>query len=264
MARDNAMIMMNESMEAVLFEAEDMKSLNPDPWELGHGYKWFGDINTTMLIERGNTDTNELDVNGASTWRSLRDRYTITAYYELDEANNERNKNKWRWRNKYDRFNQEDPDTYWGILLAFEGDEFSDLDLRTTVGPYIGRQFFESSYLDLRGEAGLVWVDEQQDPSEEEVADGAPDQNDYPGSAWALYLTSDFFGGSSDFYVNHDGTINFEETDALLLNTTIGIKFTVYGGIKTGVEARFEYDGGVGPDRDEMDETYNVFVGYEW
>ncbi len=56
-----------------------------------------------------------------------------------------------------------------------EGDEFSDLDLRTTVGPYIGRQFFESSYLDLRGEVGLVWVDEQQDPSEEEVADGAPD-----------------------------------------------------------------------------------------
>ena len=113
-ARGNAMIMMNESMEAVLFEADDMKRLNPDPWELGHGYKWFGDINTTMLIERGNTDTNELDVNGASTWRSLRDRYTITAYYELDEANNERNKNKWRWRNKYDRFNQEDPDTYWG------------------------------------------------------------------------------------------------------------------------------------------------------
>ncbi len=258
--RDKQLVMISENMETVLFEADDMKRLNPEPWELGRGYKWFGDIKAAMLLERGNTVTDELDVSWSTTWRSLRDRWSINGYYELDEADRVRNKNKWRWTNKYDRFSTGDPDNYWGMLLAFEGDEFSDLDLRTRVGPYLGRQFVESKYLDLRGEVGLVWVDEQLDP----VDPTLPDENDYPGSVWALYITSDFIGGGSDFYINHDGTINFEETDALLLNTTIGIKFPLYGGLQAGVEARYEYDGGVSDDLEELDETYNIYVGYDW
>ncbi|MCZ6831590.1 MAG: DUF481 domain-containing protein [Gammaproteobacteria bacterium] len=254
-ARDKAMIMMSENMGAVLFKAKDMKSLNPEPWELGRGYKWFGDISTAMLVERGNTDTKELDVSGKSIWRSLKDRYTIRANYELDEANGEKNKNKWRWRNKYDRFSTENPDKYIGALVAFEGDEFADLDLRTYVGPYIGRQFFEGNFLTLSGEVGLVYVDERFDVGE---------NNSYPGSNWALHLTSNYFGGSSNFYIDHDGILNFEETDALILNTTIGIKFKVYGGVEAGVEFKYEYDGGVAKEVDELDETYNFRLGYAW
>lgn len=265
-ARDNAMIMMSENMEAVLFEADDMKRLNPDPWELGRGYNWVGNISAAVLVERGNTDTNELDVSGESIWRSLKDRYTVRAYYELDENDGIKNKNKWRWRNKYDRFSQADPDNYYGLLLAFEGDEFADLDLRTFVGPYIGRQFFERPLLSLKGEVGLVYVDERLDPDPFEDPEdvGLPDQNDYPGANWDLHLTSDFIGAGTDFYINHDGIINFDETDALLLNTTIGLKFTVFGGIEAGFEARYEYDGGVAPDVEELDETYNIRIGYKW
>ena len=58
--------------------------------------------------------------------------------------------------------------------------------------------------------------------------------------------------------------MNFDETDALLLNTTIGIKFELYRGLQAGVEARYEYDGGVGDDVEELDETYNMFLGYKW
>ena len=198
--------------------------------------------------------------------RSLRDRYSIAGYYELDKTDGIKNKNKWRWINKYDRFSQADTDNYWGILLAFEGDEFSSLDLRTRVGPYIGRQFFESKYLHLSGEVGLVWVDEQLDPDPKVDPEGNEfaDQNDYPGSVWDLSLTSDYFGGGSSFYINHDGTLNFDETDALLLNTTVGIKFELYKGLQAGVEARYEYDGGVGEDVEDLDETYNLFLGYKW
>ena len=140
----------------------------------------------------------------------------------------------------------------------------ADLDLRTTIGPYIGRQFFDTKLIDLTGEIGLVYVDERLDLSEEQELAGEEDSNDYPGANWAFHITSDYFGGSSNFYVDHDGILNFDDTEALLLNTTIGVKFNVYGGITAGVEARFEYDGGVAEDRDEMDETYNFLVGYDW
>jgi hypothetical protein len=265
-ARDDTLIMMSENMESVLFEADDMKRLNPDPWELGRGYKWSGEFNAAMMVERGNTDTDETDISGSTKWRSLRDRYSMDGYYELDKTDGIKNKNKWRWINKYDRFSQSDPDNYWGILLAFEGDEFSDLDLRTRVGPYIGRQFFESKLVSLSGEVGLVWVDEQLDPDPPVDDEGnvLPDENDYPGSVWALDITSDYFGGSSNFFIKHDGTVNFDDSEALLLNTTIGVSFDLYKGLQAGVEARFEYDGGVADDVDEMDETYNMFLGYKW
>jgi hypothetical protein len=263
-ARDNALVVMNENNEAVAFEAQDMKRLNPEPWELGRGYKWTGDVKTAMVLERGNTETDEFDLNWSTRWRSLKDRFRMSGYYELDEADGIRNKNKWRWRNYYDRFSVDDPDNYYGMLLAFEGDEFSDLDLRTRVGPYLGRQFIERDWLDLSGEVGLVWVDERLDLSEEQEAAGEDDQNDYPGSVWALQATSDIVGFGSELYIDHDGTVNFDDADALLLNTTIGIRFKLYKGLQAGVEARYEYDGGVADDRDEMDETYNLFLGYAW
>lgn len=261
-APDDGLVMLSENNEALLFQANDMKRLNPESWELGRGYNHFGNVSVAGLLERGNTDTDEFDISGESVWRSLRDRYTIKAKYELDRNDGVRNKNKWRWRNKYDRFSTKDSDNYRGMLLAFEGDEFADIDLRTTIGPYLGRQFYEGKLLSLSGEVGLVWVDEQFDPDQEDIS--LPDENDYAGANWAFHITSDYFGDASNFYINHDGILNLDETDDLLLNTTMGIKFDVWDGIEVGVEARYEYDGDVGEDIDELDETYKLRFGYKW
>ena len=248
------MVVMNADNEAVVFDVEDIGQLNPEPWQLGYGYKWFGDARLALLLERGNTETEEFIGSANSTWRSLEDRYSIVASYEYDEANGVRTKNKWRWRNKYDRFTA-NPDNYFGVLLGFEGDEFIDLDLRTTFGPYIGRQFLETQLISVRGEVGLVYVDEQYDIQED---------NDYPGANWGLHLTSDYFGGESTFYIDHDGILNFDETDALVLNTTIGISFPLVLGLEAGLELRYEYDGGVADGVEDLDETYNLVVGYSW
>ena len=59
-ARDDKLIMMSDNMEAVLFEADDMRRLNPEPWELGQGYRWTGKFGMALQIERGNTDTDEI------------------------------------------------------------------------------------------------------------------------------------------------------------------------------------------------------------
>lgn len=64
-----------------------MALVNPEPWRIGDGYKWFGELNSALAMERGNTDTDELDINFESIWRSLEDRYTVRGAWELDEAN---------------------------------------------------------------------------------------------------------------------------------------------------------------------------------
>jgi hypothetical protein len=44
-----------------------------------------------LLVEEGNTDTDELDYKVESFWRSLEDRYTLHLDGELDEANGVKN-----------------------------------------------------------------------------------------------------------------------------------------------------------------------------
>jgi hypothetical protein len=236
------------------FDPGEIAFVNPEPWRMGEGYKWFGDINFAMQLERGNTDTDEVDTDLESIWRSLKDRYTIRGAYEMDKSNGDKTKNQWRIRNKYDRFRVENPSDYYGVQIAFAYDEFADLDLRTTFGPYMGRQFFESHYLSLSGEVGIVYVDEQFDVAED---------NDFYGSNWEFRATSGIIPGI-ELYATQIGVLNFDEADELLVDTKAGFSFPTLWGIKASVEALWEYDGGAVEGVDDIDETYNFKIGYDW
>jgi len=253
-AQEDSLIVFDEKERPVRFEVGDIKMINPEPWRLGDGYKWSGEVNAALESERGNSDSDELDVDFESVWRSLADRYTIRGVWELDEANGDRNKNKGKLRTKYDRFSKTDPDNYAGVQAAFEHDEFADLDLRTIAGPYIGRQFYEGYYLSLHGEVGIVYVDERFDVAKDE---------DYWGPSWELRLSSGIIP-RSELYVYQDGLLDFTDPDNLILNTTVGIKFPLIFGFQAAVEALYEFDGGAVDDVDSTDETIKAKLGYSW
>jgi hypothetical protein len=64
--------------------------------------------------------------------------------------------------------------------------------------------------------------------------------------------------------MRHDGIFNADDPDGLILNTTLGLKMPLAAGFETGVEAQWEYDGGAVEGVDELEETYNLFIGYAW
>jgi putative salt-induced outer membrane protein YdiY len=252
---DQQMVVMTEGEKPVVYDIVDIDTVNPEPWLLGEGYKWSGNASLALESERGNTDTDEWDIGIDTVWRSLDDRYTIRGNMELDEANGEKNTDNWKLMSKYDRFFEHDQTNYWGVKAQFEYDKFADLDLRTIIGPHIGRKFFDTSLLEVEGEVGPVWVDEQFDEAED---------NDWPGAMWVLRGESDIIGFGTTLYVHHDGIFNFDETDELILNTTVGIKLPMIFGLETAIEAKYEYDGGAVEGVDDTDETYNIRVGYSW
>ena len=260
---DEELVGVAQGEDPVVFAAQDIQMINPEPWKLGEGYQWSGDINAALESERGNSDSDEWEAAGTTTWRSLKDRYHIDGEFERDESNNIKTKDKWKIRSKYDRFftptaiklGSTNAENYYGGKLRFEYDEFADLDLRTILGPHLGRQFFDSKLLALHAELGPVWVDEQFDQAED---------NDFPGALWELQVTSDIVGFGTEVFFIHDGILNFDSTDDLILNTKIGIRMPLILGLQTGFQAEYEYDGGAVEGVDDMDETYNFFVGYKW
>ena len=45
----------------IFFKPGDVELANPDAWQLGEGYKWYGELNSAIGMERGNTDSDEFD-----------------------------------------------------------------------------------------------------------------------------------------------------------------------------------------------------------
>jgi hypothetical protein len=240
--------------------------LNPAKWKLGEGYQWSGTLNAALESERGNSDTDEWDIATKAELLSLKDRYRFDGDVEVEEASGTKTSDNWTMAFQYDRFvcfpcryvkqeNKSSPKNYYGAKLRFEYDRFADLDLRTTIGPHVGRQFLNSKLISLEVETGPVWVDEKFDVARD---------NKFPGALWSLSVKSDVLGFGSTLYLDHDGILNFHEPGNLLLNTTTGIKFPLLFGFETGVEVEWEYDGGAVDGVDELDETYNFRIGYTW
>jgi uncharacterized protein DUF481 len=235
------------------YPLDDLKVLNPEPWEMGQGYRWTGSLGFALVRQRGNTDTDELDYKLESKWRSVEDRYTIQASGETDEADGTKTADNWRVSGKYDYF-LEDPN-YVGMLVQAEKDKFQDLDLRYLVGPYFGRQFYDKPIFSLQGELGFSYVSEEYNLAEDD---------EYGASNWSLQASSDYLGGNSSLYFNQNGIWNLKDTSDVIVNSTFGLSYPLLWQIEAAVEVLFEYDSGAVDDVDSLDQTYKFRLGYTW
>jgi Protein of unknown function, DUF481 len=231
----------------------DLAVVNPEPWELGQGYRWTGVVGLAIGRQSGNTDTNELDYRVDSKWRSKRDRYTVQANGETDEAEGVKTADNWRVSGKYDYF-LEDPN-YVGLLAMAEKDKFQDLDLRYLIGPYLGRQFYDEPIFSLEGELGFSYVTEEFNIAEDD---------EYGASNWSIHASSNYLGGDSALYFDQNGIWNLEDTSDVIVNSTFGLSFPLLWQMEAAAEVLFEYDSGAVEGVDDLDQTYKFRVGYTW
>jgi len=235
------------------YDVSEISLINPEPWELGNGYNATGDISFAWGMERGNSDTDELDFRMDAFWRSLKDRYTVKLNGDLDKANGIKNTANWRVIGKYDR-SLEGPH-YWCVNLNLEKDQFADLDLRAYVGPYYGRQFFDKPAFTLSTEIGFSYVLENFITAEDQR---------YPGMNWTIGMSSNKLGGGSRLYLDHVGVWNLQDTEDVILNTIFGVSVPLLYGFQAAVEIKLEYDSGAVEGVEELDQTYKIRLGYAW
>ena len=188
-----------------------------------------------------------------SIWRSLEDRYTLKAGGEVDEANDLKSADNWRIVGKYDYFLEDS--NYWGARLGAEQDQFADLDLRAFAGPFYGRQFYTESIFSLDADLGLSYVTEDFITAEDQ---------EYVGANWDMGISSDYLGGDSRLYIDHNGLWNLKDTEDIILNTTFGLSFPLLGNLEAAAEILLEYDSGAVADVEELDQTYRLRIGYTW
>jgi putative salt-induced outer membrane protein YdiY len=235
------------------YDLSELQIVNPAPWELGQGYNWSGLVNFAIEMERGNTDTDELDYKIDTEWLSTHDRWGYLLQGETDEANGIKTADNWRTEVKYDYFLSDL--TYVGMAARAREDRFADIDLRYMVGPHVGHKFFTDPIFTLNAEAGAAYTND-------DFVLG--DDDDYVSGTWLWDITSDYLGGDSRLYINQVGFLNLEETSEVSFDTTIGLAFPLLWGLEVAAEILLEYEKEVADGVDELDETYKLRIGYGW
>ena len=238
---------------AQTYPVEDLAVINPQPWELGKGYRWTGSVSFALALQRGNTDSDELNYRLDPVWRSKQDRYTVKASGELDETNGKQSANNWQIIGKYDYFLA--GPRYTGFFVSVENDKFQDLDIRYVVGPYYGSQFYDKPIFSLQGELGVSYVKATYDIAETQR---------YGAATWNVHMTSNYLGGKSALYFDQLGIWNLKDTSDIILNTTFGLSFPLMWDLEAAAEMLFEYDSGAVMGVDDLDQTYKIRLGYTW
>ncbi len=162
-------------------------------------------------------------------------------------------KNKWNIRGNYDYFFNKN--AYVTALAAFERDELADINLRSSVGPLFGYQFYESRPLNLLTEAGLLWVDEDYI--------GAEDDRFWK-PAWRVHFDKYIFEGNLQFYHEHFGAVRANDIDNWLINSRTGFRVPITRGMLVSVEYKLDYDNSPINDNDSTESTVRLKLGYKW
>jgi putative salt-induced outer membrane protein YdiY len=235
------------------YAPSELAYINPAPWRDGEGYKFSGRVNLAFERERGNTDKDELDLDGDLEWRWKSDRVTALGELERDENNNRRTKLKWDAAAQYDHFFTKK--WYYGGVVQLEVDKNADLNLRSRFGPLLGYQWFESRDLNLSTQAGPMRVREDFDNEAD---------NNYWAAGWVVDFDKFLFADIMQFYHRHWGVWNVEETDDVVMDSWTGLRFPLLAGFVASTELRAEYDSGAAKGKDELDTTFKFKLGYEW
>jgi len=248
---------------------------NPEDWEQGRGYRITGRVTSAIEYNRGNTETDKLNLDAESILESRRDRITLRADYEeskalvtetdgqgnaiLDDGGNPVKKSddtadNSRLEGKYDYF-LSDPRNYLGMNLGFHHDSFSDIDRRTYASAYYGRKIITRDTLTFDAELGLSYVDTDFNEA---------DDLSYTGLNINLTAETLLFDSLVTLYFRQVNIINLESAQKSIYRTKVGLRFPLFLGLEAAAEASADYDGSAPDGKEKLDETLKFRIGYTW
>ena len=266
--------------EVVLDDADNLTLdqldvANPEDWEQGRGYHITGRVTSSIEYNRGNTETDNLNLDAETILESLRDRITLRADYEessalvlykdddgnaiLDADGNEAKisqdtADNWRVEGKYDYF-LSDPRNYLGLNVGLHVDQFANVDRRTYASAYVGRKILTRDTLTFDAELGLLYVDTDFAVSEDDS---------YTGVNINLTSEAQLFDSRVTIYFRQANIINLQSTEKSIYRTKVGLRFPLFLGLEGAAEATADYDGGAADGKEKLDKTLKFRIGYTW
>lgn len=234
-----------------VFSSVDVKSINP---RVEPTVKINARVNAGIVLERGNNDTDDTEIDVSFQARTKKSRYTVGGEFRKEKTDGELTGEDWMAFAKYDYFINQKWFAY--IRTKFEHDEFADLDLRSTLSAGAGYQFFESDELNLSFRTGPGYIDENFIMASD---------NSFGAVLWSLNYDQYFLNRRFQLFHLSDGYMSLEDAGNWIINTRQGIRFPLYKGITATLQYSYDFDNEPSPDaRADYDSKLSFLLGYEY
>ena len=214
---------------------------------------FVGNVNFAMKLEEGNNSNDEYDVNFYLNYSQGPHRYHVYGQFEYDLRNSENVKLDWQLYPTYDYYISDK--LYVSLAYSAKQEKYAGLDLRQSMGPSIGYQFYKGDPIDFKTSVGFYYV--QEDYTDKEL-------NEYMGPGWNMDYKHDLFRGKMQFFHRHYSSLSLVEFDKFLWHSWTGFKVPVVQGVVITTEFEIDYDGQPGLDAETLDTILRVSLGYEW
>jgi putative salt-induced outer membrane protein YdiY len=213
-----------------------------------------GGANAGFVSSAGNTDVNNLRLDGDIVARADRNRYTALAAVTRAEDGDVETVRNWSAGFKYDRFVSSR--AFVNANAIFTNDRFRDLDLRTALGAGFGYQVLQTALVTLTTDAGLGWVNE-------DLEDPQPDDS-YTAVRESAALIVHAVPDRVQFFHQHDGYFGITGDDNLFIKMQNGVRVGLAAGFVTTLRLDVDYDRSPAPGRKNMDKTFAFTLGYRF
>jgi putative salt-induced outer membrane protein YdiY len=162
--------------------------------------EWHGSVGLGFTWQGGNTRRTNLNFSADARYRREKDRTTASVVMTKAQEDGSTTDRKIYAAVKYDYFIAER--TYLYAKASGEKDKSADLDLRWILSAGVGQQLYDSETFKLDGEAGLSYVDESYDDSDDDesylAARLAYDWAYVPNETWNAAQTGEIFPSLED------------------------------------------------------------------
>ena len=212
-----------------------------------------GGANAGFVRTGGNTDVNNLRLDGEVVTRANANRYTANAAVNRASDNGDETAESWTGALKYDRFLT--TRMFVNANTIFTHDKFRDLDLRTALGAGLGYQVIDTALVKLTADAGLGWVKENL---------AALPDDDYTAAREAAKLDVFVVPNRIQLFHNHDGYFGVTGEDNLFFRTQNGARVGLAAGFVTTLQLDLDYDKSPAPGRKNTDRTFALTFGYRF
>jgi putative salt-induced outer membrane protein YdiY len=236
--------------EPAEFALSELEKIEPYPPAPAVNYRAL--VSAGGSINRGNTDTSTFNSSAGFQVRSKRHRVTLEGRFNIGESDGNENERNWLASGKYDFFVTNKVYTY--LQTLFEYDKFQDLNLRSTAGPGLGYQFFDTERTKLFAELGPSYFREDYDEGVD---------NEYLSGRWAAGLKYDLLPEKIKFFHRNEGYYDLTSDKGVYIRTEQGIRLTLVRNFFLNFQANYQYRSEPPAGIKKSDTSLILGLGYE-
>ena len=225
--------------------------VNPPPPPTPDPVKWQSKITGSASESSSDTDVSAVGITAEGTRRTEADRITLKGGYYTSETDGDTKRDDQFVSGKYDYFITKQ---YFSYLNArMDRDKVKDIDLRLLLGMGLGYQFVETDPLNIFGEMGGSYVNENFETSSDDESYAAL-RSAYHVDWW---LIEDRLRLAQDAEL----LLGLEDTDDWLAITTSSLSWKWTERWSSEASIRYDYDNTPAEGRDKDDFAYMVGFG---